>query len=398
MRRLPEAHALAAALLLSAACEQKRPAITPLKPAPTTMPAVDLGPGGATVLRLLEQVSDATLDFPSSSLPEHAGEPGVFSLDDGWKRMQSGHRDRVMWAIESPVRLSAKRYSTTPIGMSLHTDGKEMPYASGLSVGVGADGSWEVEGSVILVASELSPDRWSNPPELHHKPTAAAESRLNLSTSALSPAEFVHMSVTLDRVTRDALLLPAPGVATFQVTVPEGGALRFGYAIAPPPAKANGGSAGFRVEVDGTQVWSGQADVSAPWQEARIDLSAYSGKSVRLTLATDPDGDPTWDYAVFGTPELIGAPKPAGPRRVVVIGIDTLRRDALGVHGATRDTSPGLDALAAQSVIFENAYAPGKMASARDQFALHRRGARPAGALDGRGRGERAPEPAYGLL
>ena len=87
----PRLTALAAALLLSAACEQKRPAITPLKPAPTTMPAVDLGPGGATVLRLLEQVSDATLNFPGSSLPEHAGEPGVFSLDDGWKRMESGH-------------------------------------------------------------------------------------------------------------------------------------------------------------------------------------------------------------------------------------------------------------------------------------------------------------------
>ena len=347
-----------ATLISALACDKPRPEVAPLAAGSPAQPSVDLGDGGATVLRLLEQVGGATLDFPKSSLPEHAGEPGVFLLDDGWKRIEAGHRGRALWAVESPVRLSARRYSTNPIGMSLSADGKEMPYAPGLSVGVGPEGSWEVEGSVILIAGDVAPDRWASPPELHHLPTATAEARLNLQTSGLSPAEFVHMSVTLDRITRDALLLPAPGKATFQITVPPAGALRFGYAIAPPPAKANGGSAGFRVEVNGASLWTGQADVSQPWQEARVDLSAYAGQTVQLTLATEPDGDPTWDYAVFGTPEIVGAPSPEGPRRVVVIGIDTLRRDALGVHGATRDTSPALDALAAQSVVFENAYAP----------------------------------------
>lgn len=41
---------------------------------------------------------------------------------------------------------------------------------------------------------------------------------------------------------------------------------------------------------------------------------------------------------------------------VVLISIDTLRADHLGTYGYGRDTSPHLDALAVESVVFENAY------------------------------------------
>jgi arylsulfatase A-like enzyme len=48
----------------------------------------------------------------------------------------------------------------------------------------------------------------------------------------------------------------------------------------------------------------------------------------------------------------------SGPdaRNVVLVVVDTLRRDALGVHGSARDTSPALDAFAAGAVRFERAY------------------------------------------
>ena len=41
---------------------------------------------------------------------------------------------------------------------------------------------------------------------------------------------------------------------------------------------------------------------------------------------------------------------------VLLISIDTLRADHLGTYGYSRDTSPAIDALASQSVVFENAY------------------------------------------
>jgi arylsulfatase len=48
---------------------------------------------------------------------------------------------------------------------------------------------------------------------------------------------------------------------------------------------------------------------------------------------------------------------PAGPQ-VLLVSVDTLRADRLGAYGDTRGLTPHLDRLAAESVVFENAYAP----------------------------------------
>ena len=48
-----------------------------------------------------------------------------------------------------------------------------------------------------------------------------------------------------------------------------------------------------------------------------------------------------------------GAPQP----NLLLVVVDTLRADNLGIYGHARDTSPRLDALAAAGVRFERAYA-----------------------------------------
>jgi len=45
-----------------------------------------------------------------------------------------------------------------------------------------------------------------------------------------------------------------------------------------------------------------------------------------------------------------------GPKSVIFISIDTLRRDHVGTHGYERDTTPKLDKIAKESLIFEQAY------------------------------------------
>jgi len=57
-----------------------------------------------------------------------------------------------------------------------------------------------------------------------------------------------------------------------------------------------------------------------------------------------------------------GRGAPRGPaRRVILISCDTLRADRLGHYGYERPTSPHLDALAAESVVFEEAYSTAPM-------------------------------------
>jgi arylsulfatase A-like enzyme len=48
----------------------------------------------------------------------------------------------------------------------------------------------------------------------------------------------------------------------------------------------------------------------------------------------------------------------APPANLLLISIDTLRADHLGLYGYGRGTSPFLDRLAARGVTFERAYAP----------------------------------------
>ena len=54
---------------------------------------------------------------------------------------------------------------------------------------------------------------------------------------------------------------------------------------------------------------------------------------------------------------LGGCGEGAAPRIVVLVSIDTLRADHLGLYGYARKTSPVLDALAAQGVVFADASA-----------------------------------------
>jgi arylsulfatase A-like enzyme len=63
--------------------------------------------------------------------------------------------------------------------------------------------------------------------------------------------------------------------------------------------------------------------------------------------------------ALTGAPLLATPPRLDPPRQnVLLIVIDTLRPDRLGHYGYTRDTSPHLDTLAAESWIFKQAVAP----------------------------------------
>jgi len=75
--------------------------------------------------------------------------------------------------------------------------------------------------------------------------------------------------------------------------------------------------------------------------------------ALSLSLGCAEAGAPRADYAPDGA--LDGDPGELAPTNVLLISIDTLRADYLGAYGQALPTSPVLDALAREGVVFERA-------------------------------------------
>jgi arylsulfatase A-like enzyme len=253
-------------------------------------------------------------------------------------------------AMEDEGRVSA------PPGMSLFVGDEELRYHPNL---VGK--SWRIGGDSLLVA-------WPGdalPPVTIVFPEAERlVRRHDFASAGLPPAEFVQHEITLDSRTRDGVLLPAPGVAEWDVTLPSAGPVQFRawLALSPLPLRSlssDGAYARLEVVEGGEAVVVDRRFVEPREQftEWSADLSRWAGRAVTLRIASEGSGEPYFDYVFVGTPSVWGAP--SGPvRRVVVIGIDTTRPDHLGFYGYERDTSPELDAVAETSTVFDRAWAP----------------------------------------
>lgn len=94
------------------------------------------------------------------------------------------------------------------------------------------------------------------------------------------------------------------------------------------------------------------------WQAIDVDLSEYSGQRVRIHLDSRDAKEPGASVACWGNPMVFGGDKPSSAVPVVLVSCDTLRADHLSCYGYARETSPHLDQLAREGVLFENAVAP----------------------------------------
>ena len=64
-----------------------------------------------------------------------------------------------------------------------------------------------------------------------------------------------------------------------------------------------------------------------------------------------------WMVALAGLAVLNGCAKDEHPNGVILVSIDTLRADHLGAYGSTQGLTPNLDRFAAESIVFDAAYA-----------------------------------------
>ena len=98
------------------------------------------------------------------------------------------------------------------------------------------------------------------------------------------------------------------------------------------------------------------------WQDRRIDLRSFADRSVVLRFETEAlgDGSEVADPGLWAEPELrlLDRDGPRAPN-LLIVSLDTLGADHLGLYGYDRDTSPYIDdQLAPQATVFTRALAP----------------------------------------
>ncbi|MCP4919301.1 MAG: sulfatase-like hydrolase/transferase [Proteobacteria bacterium] len=312
-----------------------------LPPPSSEMPSTSLKSGDRAPVRLGDRLATATIELSPHNRPD-GWSPGRIGLTD-WVK------DGETWRHSYPFILGEKRQdSRGPIsGRVLWVNGKKV---KGWRT-VDGEISLKMEGDPASVGAFIEAtdkiDKWA---------------RLDVQDAGLTDAEFVQHEVTVKagkkETTRPGLLLPAPSSITWTVDVPEGAVLEFGATLVP--MGANGvlsDGAGVLVEVDGAEVGGLGVNGDDAFEDLRIDLSRFGGQTVSLTIRTHVVGESDWDYVFVSEPLLFGASE-APPRRVVLIGIDTLRYDELTQHGNPLDVSASLDDFAQGSVLFDNAWAP----------------------------------------
>ncbi len=163
---------------------------------------------------------------------------------------------------------------------------------------------------------------------------------------------------------RATLLAPAGSSYRFTVELPAAPVLRIGLGYTPPPAEESP-TAHFKIWIERPEAAQEAAELildetfdmraAGDWQDHEIDLGLWARQTVTLVLERADSETEAAGWAGWSAPEILdrGAEKPGWD--VLLIVLDTLRADRLGVYGYPRATSPNLDAFAEAAIRFEYA-------------------------------------------
>jgi len=169
----------------------------------------------------------------------------------------------------------------------------------------------------------------------------------------------------LSEIYHETLVTHAPERATFNLNAPRSPRLSLSVGtIEEQPVT-------FRIGVRRVGEGAEQPTVLAEhtvdepgrWEPVTVDLGAYEGQAVDLTLSLDSSragavgfwGSPVVQSAWQSEEARAGDP----PQGVILILADTLRRDHLSTYGFDRETDPLLRRLATEGALFEDCQVEG---------------------------------------
>jgi arylsulfatase A-like enzyme len=155
------------------------------------------------------------------------------------------------------------------------------------------------------------------------------------------------------RTTRRALFTPVPGTLEFTVKIPNKGRLDFGFALEQEDRAVK-----LRISArEGTAEPRTLLELAFPEGTPRlqrsVDLSALAGRTVILGLETEA-AQP--GNTAFWTAPIISGERKTDKPNIIFYIIDGAAAEFMSVYGHRPRTTPNLERLAAEGVVFENAY------------------------------------------
>jgi arylsulfatase A-like enzyme len=202
---------------------------------------------------------------------------------------------------------------------------------------------------------------WADPPwrELVLVLRATEPAALDLVSLTLVPKAAVFGDATAGSRTvalggsfRRSLYLHAGGRLQIPVRVPEGA--RLATALGVPMTDSDVTFRVSLVDEETSEELLEESELGAgEWHQRSIDLSAFAGRKVNLALAAD--GGAAGEVALWGAP-TITTPSHSLTPNIILYVIDGAGADWMSLYGYGRGTTPNLEALASEGVVFERAY------------------------------------------
>ena len=159
-----------------------------------------------------------------------------------------------------------------------------------------------------------------------------------------------------NRIYRKAIYTHTPGSVEYRVRIPEGGRLDFGMGVLREDVPVT-----FRVTAipegaggsEPTTLFEERYAGKEAWGQRSVDLGDFAGQTV--TLGLEADSEDGGRVALWGAPTVTGGGQSPLPN-VIFYVFDGGAADYMSVYGYNRRTTPTLERLAEEGVVFERAY------------------------------------------
>ena len=174
----------------------------------------------------------------------------------------------------------------------------------------------------------------------------------------------IKKKLVLPKRSVNALFAPPKSLYRFLVKVPESGRLRIGLAMAEYSWRNRSDGVIFNIHAqDGKEsklLFSKELDPYHKIQDRNIldeiiDLSPYENRKIELLFSTKPKSRSLNNLPFWVNPVVFSETE-NHHTNIILISIDTLRADHLGSYGFKKETSPNIDRIAEDGVLFKRCY------------------------------------------